>query len=109
MAGIRTSAKVLNECAPEKGGLFTSACLETKETIATAGKIRDYHVLHKTSWSNEMDAVSITTFGTPYDEWNGYQDIYCQMKNSMLLGKDFAKEAQGSGQAQPKARNQGPD
>jgi len=102
MAAIRKSAKVLNECAPEKAGVFTSACLETKETIATAGKIGEYHVLHKTSWSNEMDMVSITTFGTPYGEWNRYQDIYCQMKNSILIGKDLAKEAQGSEQAQPK-------
>ena len=90
IAHIEKGGKVLRKCSPEQAAGFNlCVCREMKEVLTVSGEKGDYHVLYTTSWSNEQDMVAGVIFGTPYDEWDKYQDLYAQMKNVTLIGEDF--------------------
>lgn len=89
VAEKRKTETILRECPPEQAGEFMRVCLETKEAVMVSGEKADYRILYTISWSNEKDTLAIMIFGTPYEEWDKYQNIYAQMKNAVLVGKEF--------------------
>ena len=88
---IKKKGEILKMCDPHQIGDFTRIFTETKEAITISGIKDDYHIIYTTSWSDKLDMVTLLIFGTPYDEWDKYQDIYDQIKNVVLIGEDFWK------------------
>jgi hypothetical protein len=86
------SGKLMHKCRPEKVGDFTRACMETREVISAPALKGEYRVLYSTSWSDDLDMVTVSVFRTLYDEWDAYEEIRDQMTKVILIGEDFWKE-----------------
>lgn len=91
IAQKRRSSKLISECKQEQIEDFKRICIETKEIVTVAGKQDIFHILYTISWSIQKDYFVMVTFGTPYEEWDKFQDIYQQMNKFVLVGKDFWK------------------
>lgn len=83
----RKSAKVERLCNEERAGEFQRICMETTEPSDIAGK--NFRILYTFSWSDEKQAVAITTFGAPEENWESLKDTIYVMSSFVLIGKDF--------------------
>ncbi len=77
------SAQVVDQCAATRQGQFQRRCLETVED--------GFHILYSLFWSEELDALVVTTFGAPAGEWEQARRIADRMNEFELLGADFWK------------------
>lgn len=84
IAQKQQSAEVKRTCAAERVGQFQRRCLETVEG--------QYRILYSLFWSEELDAIVVTTFGAPAGEWEQARHIADRMNEFELLGDDFWKK-----------------
>lgn len=88
----KKAEKVVKECAPQSEGQFMRACLETLEVADTFGRDIQFHILYSVFWSNDNDAIVLTTFGTPEQDWEKERHNADQMAQFELLGEGFWKK-----------------
>jgi len=84
IAQKQQSADVKRACPAVKVGQFIRRCLETIEG--------PHRILYSLFWSGELDALVITIFGAPVDEWETARHIADRMNEFELLGANFWKK-----------------
>jgi hypothetical protein len=88
----KNSAKVLLECKQKEIEDFTRQCIETIENIRTTkGEIK-FHILYSVMWSKAKDAIVLTTFGAPVEDWEQVRPIIDVMADFELIGEEFWKQ-----------------
>lgn len=98
----KSAAQVIRLCPPTTEGDHTRRCLETVEG--------PFRILYTLIWSEKMDSLVVTTFGTPVAEWEGMRPVADRMSMFTLLGENFWKKFDGRDPKSPMlvtARNEG--
>jgi hypothetical protein len=84
IAQKQQAVEVKRACPAATVGQFQRRCLETVEG--------PYRILYSLFWSDELDAIVISTFGAPAGEWAEASRIADRMNEFELLGEDFWKK-----------------
>jgi hypothetical protein len=84
VAQKQQSAEVKRSCPTTRVAQFQRRCLETVEGA--------FRILYSLFWSEELDAIVVTTFGAPTGEWDQARKIADRMNEFELLGEDFWKK-----------------
>jgi hypothetical protein len=84
IAQKQQAAEVKRTCPTTKIAQFQRRCLETVEGA--------YRILYSLFWSEELDAIVVTTFGAPIGDWEQASQIADRMNEFELLGEDFWKK-----------------
>ena len=81
----RNSAQIDRECEEVSAGRFKRICLETTEP--SSGPVERFKILYTYSWSNDMDAIAVTTFGAPEGDWPQLAETIAVMSQLVLIGE----------------------
>lgn len=77
----KTAAQVLRNCPRTTQGDHARRCLETIEG--------PFHILYSLIWSEKLDHLVVTTFGTPIADWEAMRPVADRMSMFTLLGEEF--------------------
>jgi hypothetical protein len=84
IAQKQQTSEVKRNCPTTRIAQFQRRCLETVEGA--------YRILYSLFWSEELDAIVVTTFGAPTGDWEQAGQIADRMNEFELLGEDFWKK-----------------
>jgi hypothetical protein len=96
IADKRKTSQVLRDCPESDMGQFRRRCIEVLESLPAPAGPGLFHIMYSVMWGKEMDAVVVSTFGTPSESWESALPISNAMAAFRLTGPRLGERRSSS-------------